>query len=63
MDKATGGTGGVVVNMGSVAGLEPEMDVTPIYIATKHAVVGLSRGLGVRNATTIILILWQNTRQ
>jgi NAD(P)-dependent dehydrogenase (short-subunit alcohol dehydrogenase family) len=58
MDKSTGGTGGVVVNMGSVAGLERAMDVTPIYIATKHAVVGLSRGLGVRSAMRIILILW-----
>ncbi|MBI5285660.1 MAG: SDR family NAD(P)-dependent oxidoreductase [Chloroflexi bacterium] len=36
--------GGVIVNMASLAGLVA-YDVDPIYAATKHGVVGLTRGL------------------
>jgi NAD(P)-dependent dehydrogenase (short-subunit alcohol dehydrogenase family) len=56
MDKCRGGKGGTVVNMGSIAGLGQGMDITPIYNATKHAVVGFSRAFGVRIAIKIIVM-------
>ncbi|KAK8729567.1 hypothetical protein OTU49_008552, partial [Cherax quadricarinatus] len=40
-----GGDGGVVVNISSIAGLKPT-PLGPVYAATKHAVVGLTRSLG-----------------
>ncbi|XP_021926727.1 15-hydroxyprostaglandin dehydrogenase [NAD(+)]-like isoform X2 [Zootermopsis nevadensis] len=46
MDKSAGGKGGTVVNMGSIAGLGQGLNITPVYNATKHAVIGLSRTLG-----------------
>lgn len=46
MDKSKGGKGGTVINMGSIAGLGQGIKVTPIYCATKHAVVGFSHAIG-----------------
>lgn len=43
MDKSRGGKGGTVVNVGSIAGLGQGMSITPVYNATKHAVVGFSQ--------------------
>jgi 15-hydroxyprostaglandin dehydrogenase (NAD) len=44
-----GGKGGVVVNMSSIACLEVN-PVFPVYTATKHAVIGLTRSFGVSTA-------------
>ncbi|XP_033124777.1 15-hydroxyprostaglandin dehydrogenase [NAD(+)]-like [Anneissia japonica] len=44
MSKANGGTGGVIVNVASMAGIV-SVPFSPVYAATKHAVVGLSRSL------------------
>jgi short-subunit dehydrogenase len=57
MDKSKGGKGGTVINMGSIAGLGQGIKVTPIYCATKHAVVGFSHAIGVRIAMRIIAFL------
>lgn len=46
MGKDKGGSGGVVVNIGSAASVRPQIS-TPVYTATKHAVLGLSRSCGV----------------
>jgi len=46
MGKDEGGKGGVVVNISSIAGLGPYA-ATAIYVATKHAVIGLTRSFGV----------------
>lgn len=40
-----GGAGGLVVNMSSITGLKA-LPFGPIYAATKHAIVGLTRCLG-----------------
>ncbi|KAL5292018.1 hypothetical protein ACFFRR_011042 [Megaselia abdita] len=45
MDKSKSGSGGVIVNISSIAGLKP-MKGKAVYGATKHAVVGFSRSLG-----------------
>ncbi|CAH1779444.1 unnamed protein product [Owenia fusiformis] len=45
MRKDKGGHGGVIINTASMAGLIP-MFTTPVYSATKHGVVGLSRAVG-----------------
>lgn len=42
MQKDTGGKGGVIVNVSSVAGLH-SISQFPVYSATKHAVVSFSR--------------------
>ncbi|XP_049940261.1 15-hydroxyprostaglandin dehydrogenase [NAD(+)]-like [Schistocerca serialis cubense] len=42
-----GGGGGVVLNVASVLGLAP-LAGCPVYVATKHAVVGLSRSYGTQ---------------
>lgn len=42
MGKDTGGKGGVIINVSSVAGLQA-LPNYPIYSATKHAIVGFSR--------------------
>ncbi|KZC09509.1 15-hydroxyprostaglandin dehydrogenase [NAD(+)] [Dufourea novaeangliae] len=42
MQKDTGGKGGVIVNISSVAGLHA-LSQLPVYSATKHAVVSFSR--------------------
>ncbi|XP_039307645.1 15-hydroxyprostaglandin dehydrogenase [NAD(+)]-like [Solenopsis invicta] len=44
MGKHKGGKGGVIVNMSSVAGLDPK-SLFPIYSATKHAVLSFSQSL------------------
>jgi len=38
--------GGVVVNIASIAGLDPE-EPAPIYSGIKHGVVGLTKAFGV----------------
>ncbi|XP_046752276.1 15-hydroxyprostaglandin dehydrogenase [NAD(+)]-like [Diprion similis] len=45
LGKDRGGKGGVIVNIASVAGLDP-FDWFPVYAAAKHGVVGLSRSFG-----------------
>jgi len=49
MGKDEGGKGGVVVNIASILGLAP-FSGSPIYTASKHAVIGLSRSFGVSTA-------------
>ncbi|KAL6266384.1 hypothetical protein P5V15_003239 [Pogonomyrmex californicus] len=44
MGKHSGGKGGVIVNIASIAGLVP-CSFAPIYTATKHAVLGFSQAL------------------
>ena len=44
-----GGKGGVVVIMASIAGLAASA-AFPVYAATKHAVIGLTRSFGVSTA-------------
>jgi len=56
MGKDEGGNGGVVVNIGSISGLSPYAG-TPVYVATKHAVIGLSRSFGVSTACSNVVIL------
>lgn len=46
MGRDTGGKGGVIINVSSVAGLQA-LPNYPIYSATKHAIVGFSRSFGV----------------
>lgn len=48
MQKDTGGKGGVIVNVSSVAGLH-SISQFPVYSATKHAVVSFSRSFSVRS--------------
>ncbi|XP_023020854.1 15-hydroxyprostaglandin dehydrogenase [NAD(+)] [Leptinotarsa decemlineata] len=45
MGKNNGGNGGVIVNIASILGLQ-ELDGCPIYVGTKHFVVGLNRSFG-----------------
>jgi 15-hydroxyprostaglandin dehydrogenase (NAD) len=56
MGKDEGGKGGVLVNMSSIGGLAPVAGC-PIYVATKHAVIGLTRSFGVSTAYTNVNIL------
>ena len=49
MGKDETGKGGVVVNIASVVGLAP-LAPSPVYVATKHAVIGLTRSFGVSTA-------------
>jgi NAD(P)-dependent dehydrogenase (short-subunit alcohol dehydrogenase family) len=49
MGKDKGGKGGVVVNIASILGLAP-LAGSPVYVATKHAVIGLTRSFGVSTA-------------
>lgn len=42
MSKEKGGKGGVVVNIASILGLAP-LAGCPVYVGTKHAVIGLTR--------------------
>lgn len=46
MSKDTNGKGGVIVNTASVAGLHG-VPPFPMYTASKHAIVGLTRSFGV----------------
>jgi 15-hydroxyprostaglandin dehydrogenase (NAD) len=52
MGKDKGGKGGVVVNIASILGLAP-MAGCPVYVGTKHAVIGISRSFGVSTANNI----------
>ncbi|KAM9728808.1 15-hydroxyprostaglandin dehydrogenase [NAD(+)]-like [Menidia menidia] len=45
MNKLTGGRGGVIINMASMAGIGP-FPSCPVYTATKHGVVGFTRAMG-----------------
>lgn len=45
MGKDKGGKGGVVINIGSASSVRPQIS-TPIYSATKHAILALSRSCG-----------------
>lgn len=45
MGKNNGGSGGIIVNVASVLGLQP-LSSCPIHVATKHFVIGFSRSLG-----------------
>jgi short-subunit dehydrogenase len=57
MGKDEGGKGGVVVNIASIAGLAPSA-VCPVYVAKKHAVIGLTRSFGVSTACSNVDILY-----
>jgi NAD(P)-dependent dehydrogenase (short-subunit alcohol dehydrogenase family) len=57
MGKDEGGKGGVVVNISSIVGLGP-YEGFPIYVATKHAVIGLTRSFGVSTAYGNVDILY-----
>ncbi|XP_078086802.1 15-hydroxyprostaglandin dehydrogenase [NAD(+)]-like [Mustelus asterias] len=46
MSKETGGAGGVIVNVASMAGLLPFF-IGPVYSASKHGVVGFTRSLAL----------------
>lgn len=46
MSKANGGKGGLLVNIASILGLQ-SMASIPVYVGTKHFVLGYSRSLGV----------------
>lgn len=45
-DKGNGGTGGTIVNIGSSSSVKP-FTSSPIYTATKHALLGLTKSYGV----------------
>ena len=47
MGANKGGEGGVIVNISSIAGLKV-VPFGPVYAASKSAIVGLTRSLGVR---------------
>jgi len=56
MGKDKGSKSGVVVNSSSISGLAPYAGV-PVYVATKHAVIGLTRSFGVSTAYNSVGIL------
>ncbi|EJY57503.1 AAEL017418-PA [Aedes aegypti] len=45
LSKDKGGKGGVLVNIGSAVSVKPQLS-TPIYTATKHAILGLTKSCG-----------------
>lgn len=45
MGKNRGGNGGIVVNIASILGLQ-ELSGCPIYVGTKHFVLGMTRSFG-----------------
>ncbi|KAI4471363.1 15-hydroxyprostaglandin dehydrogenase [nad(+)] [Holotrichia oblita] len=47
LQKYRSGNEGVIVNIASITGLTSFMSI-PVYAATKHAVVGLSKSMGVK---------------
>ncbi|XP_037324267.2 15-hydroxyprostaglandin dehydrogenase [NAD(+)] [Pungitius pungitius] len=51
MSKLSGGRGGVIVNMASMAGLGP-LPGCPVYTATKHGVVGFTRAMAVASTAS-----------
>lgn len=46
MRKDSGGKGGVIVNISSIAGLQAVSQL-PVYSTTKHAIVSFSRSFAV----------------
>jgi NAD(P)-dependent dehydrogenase (short-subunit alcohol dehydrogenase family) len=48
MGKNHNNRGGVVVNIASILGLDPE-EIAPIYSGIKHGIVGLTKAFGVRD--------------
>jgi len=60
MGKDEGRKGGVVVNMSSIVGLAPTASF-PVYAATKHAVIGLTRSFGVSIAYSNMNIRYSNS--
>ncbi|KAF8788566.1 15-hydroxyprostaglandin dehydrogenase [NAD(+)] like protein [Argiope bruennichi] len=46
MGKDKGGHGGQIINTASRSGISPNVVWAPIYCATKHAIVGLTRSYG-----------------
>lgn len=46
MSKSNNGTGGIIAGVSSFAGVDTLPDV-PIYTATKHAVIGFMKAIGV----------------
>lgn len=53
MSIEKGGHGGIIVNVSSVCGLDA-LFANPIYTATKHAVIGFTRSLGVSMGAAFI---------
>lgn len=53
MGKDTGGKGGVIVNVSSIAGLQA-IPNCPIYSTTKHAIIGFSRSFAVSQYKNIL---------
>ncbi|XP_056141179.1 15-hydroxyprostaglandin dehydrogenase [NAD(+)] [Lampris incognitus] len=51
MNRHTGGQGGVVINVSSMAGLGPILS-SPVYTATKHAVVGFTRAMAASSSVS-----------
>ncbi|XP_068456621.1 15-hydroxyprostaglandin dehydrogenase [NAD(+)]-like [Clinocottus analis] len=51
MNKLTGGRGGVIVNIASMAGLGP-LPGCPVYTATKHGVVGFTRTMAASSTAS-----------
>ncbi|XP_071958615.1 15-hydroxyprostaglandin dehydrogenase [NAD(+)]-like [Antedon mediterranea] len=51
MSKENGGSGGVIINTGSLAGVKTFSHI-PVYAATKHGVVALSRSLAANPKVT-----------
>ncbi|XP_034033831.1 15-hydroxyprostaglandin dehydrogenase [NAD(+)]-like [Thalassophryne amazonica] len=51
MNKLTGGQGGVIVNIASIAGLTPII-CCPVYTAAKHGVVGFTRAMALASAAS-----------
>ncbi|XP_053703627.1 15-hydroxyprostaglandin dehydrogenase [NAD(+)]-like [Synchiropus splendidus] len=49
MNKLKGGSGGHIINMASVAGLGA-FPSSPVYVATKHAVVGFTRSMALASS-------------
>ncbi|GBM09079.1 15-hydroxyprostaglandin dehydrogenase [NAD(+)] [Araneus ventricosus] len=46
MGKSNGGNGGIVINTASIAGFLPFAEI-PVYVASKHGVVGLTKSYGM----------------
>lgn len=46
MSKEKGNAGGTIVNIGSLSSSKPFVS-SPIYTATKHAILGLTKSYGV----------------
>uniref|UniRef100_A0A3Q0S105 Zgc:56585 n=1 Tax=Amphilophus citrinellus TaxID=61819 RepID=A0A3Q0S105_AMPCI len=50
MNKLTGGRGGVIINVASMAGIGP-LSCCPVYTATKHGVIGFTRSFAASVAS------------